>query len=121
MLKGYELAVVLLLALLTTACESGNKHALSLSPSSSNSADIARCEQELQALKKINSTKYAELNGKFEQVMSGAVGYANVRGIVDPATQNAVDALYHFRSANLCAEIRTRMLEGLVSQSGVNQ
>jgi len=84
-------------------------------------ADIARCEKELMALKALSNSNQTELDGKFEHVMSGAASYANVRNVVDPETQRAVDALYHFRSAKVCAEIRSRMLESLVAQSGVAQ
>jgi hypothetical protein len=120
MAKRYELVCLVLMTLLTAGCESGRNSASHSLAQNSNENDIARCEKELQALKTFNSQKYAELDGKFEQVMNGAASYAGVRGIVDPATQHAVDALYQFRSAKVCAEIHAKMLESLVAQSGVN-
>lgn len=73
----------------------------------------------MHALKGINGHKHTELDSKFEKVMRGAASYASVRPVVDPSTQTAVDALYQFHSAKVCADILAMMLESLAAQPGV--
>lgn len=74
------------------------------------------CHDELQALQKIDSKRYAERKAEFGRLMAGAALYAGVRGAVQPQTQDAVDSLYKFRADKLCADIGQDVLHGLVQK-----
>ncbi|WP_249226267.1 hypothetical protein [Entomohabitans teleogrylli] len=79
-------------------------------------SNMGRCEQELKALATVDPAKHTELNARFGKVMRGAVGYSDVRKVVNPETQNAIDALYKYQAVKLCAEIRDSMLKALSSK-----
>lgn len=74
---------------------------------------MERCKRELDALKKIDSLVYNKRKAEFDKLVSGASLYNGVRGDVDNYTQNAIDALYRFRSDKLCADIASDVLSGL--------
>ncbi|EDK8463347.1 hypothetical protein CSM97_000076 [Salmonella enterica subsp. diarizonae] len=76
---------------------------------------IERCRRELEALKKIDSIIYNKRKLEFDKLISGAALYSGVRKDVDDYTQNAVDALYRFRTDKLCADISSDVLSELSS------
>ncbi|AXX20533.1 hypothetical protein [Serratia marcescens] len=76
-------------------------------------ARMRHCNGELQALRKVDKKRYAERKVEFDRLMSGAAMYAGVRGSVQSRTQDAVDALYRYRTDKLCADIGQDVLNGL--------
>lgn len=77
-------------------------------------ARMRHCNGELQALRKVDNKRYTERKVEFDRLMSGAAMYAGVRGSVQSRTQDAVDALYRYRTDKLCADIGQDVLNGLV-------
>lgn len=76
-------------------------------------ARMRRCQGELQVLQKVDGKRHAVLKREFDRLMSGAAMYAGVRGDVQSRTQDAVDALYRYRTDRLCADIGQDVLNGL--------
>lgn len=74
---------------------------------------MERCRRELEALKKIDSAVYNKRKAEFDKLVSGASLYNGIRSDVGNYTQNAVDALYRFRSDKLCADISADVLHNL--------
>ncbi|OMP56881.1 hypothetical protein BES32_23550 [Serratia marcescens] len=76
-------------------------------------ARMGHCNDELQALRKVDNKRYTERKVEFDRLMSDAAMYAGVRGSVQSRTQGAVDALYRYRTDKLCADIEQDVLNGL--------
>jgi hypothetical protein len=74
---------------------------------------MERCRRELNSLKRLDSAVYNKRKSEFDKLMSGASLYNGVRDDVGDYTQGAVDALYRFRAAKLCADISRDVLDGL--------
>lgn len=74
---------------------------------------MQRCHGELQALQKVDGKRYSERKMEFDRLMSGAALYAGIRGAVQSRTQDAVDALYRYKTDKLCADIGQDVLNGL--------
>lgn len=74
---------------------------------------MERCRRELDALKKIDNTVYTKRKAEFDKLMSGASLYTGIRNEVGNYTQSAADALYHFKSDRLFADIANDVLNGL--------
>lgn len=74
---------------------------------------MQHCHGELQALQKVDGKRYAERKVEFDRLMAGAALYAGIRGAVQSRTQDAVDALYRYRTDKLCADIGQDVLNGL--------
>lgn len=75
--------------------------------------DTERCRRELEVLKRTDSAVYNKRKAEFDKLISGALIYNGVRGDVGNYTQNAVDALYRFKSDKLCADISGDVLNSL--------
>ncbi len=118
-------AVVLFLTVFLGGCEStetvkpAQKNAVkvtdfSVSGDEMNEVErMERCRRELESLKRVDATVYNKRKAEFDKLMSGASLYNGVRNDVGNYTQGAVDALYRFRSAKLCADISCDVLDGL--------
>ena len=74
---------------------------------------MERCRRELDALKKINPQIYKMRKTEFDNLMAGAVIYNGVRNDIGDYTQNAVDALYRFKTEKFCADISADVLNNL--------
>ena len=83
----------------------------------SESRRLQQCQQELEALKTISPAAYAQQKREFDRIMSGAAQYAGIRQDVNNETQGAVDALYRYKAARVCATISQSVLNAL-SQRG---
>ncbi|HGM5459992.1 TPA: hypothetical protein ACKP09_005315 [Serratia marcescens] len=84
-------------------------------------ARMQRCHGELQALQKVDGKRYAERKVEFDRLMAGAALYAGIRGAVQSRTQDAVDALYRYRTDKLCADIGQDVLNGLARTGSVGR
>ncbi|EJH1485125.1 hypothetical protein NCS89_004909 [Escherichia coli] len=116
--------LVLLTGMLLGGCESkpgikplqqttGSKPVSSSGDRLDDVEKMERCRRELEALKRIDSAVYNKRKAEFDKLVSGASLYNGVRSDVGNYTQNAVDALYRFRSDKLCADIASDVLAGL--------
>jgi len=74
---------------------------------------LQQCQQELEALKTIAPATYTVQKREFDRIMAGAAQYAGIRQDVNGDTQGAVDALYHYKAARLCATIGQSVLDSL--------
>ncbi|MGX8939552.1 hypothetical protein ACWWJF_01525 (plasmid) [Symbiopectobacterium sp. Eva_TO] len=83
------------------------------------SAMLNRCSKELEALKQINPEEYHRRKAAFTRLMTVASQYASVRNDVNAGTQGAVDSLYQYRSAIMCADISHTLLTALSDKGGV--
>lgn len=71
---------------------------------------MQNCQKELEALSGLDSTKYGHYRAAFDAIMSSAAAYFGVRSQVRNDTQNAIDALYDYKTRRVCAEIHQTLL-----------
>lgn len=74
---------------------------------------LQQCKKELDVLKTISPKLYAQQKQEFDRIMSGAAQYAGLRQDVNSETQGAVDALYRYKAARVCATISQSVLDSL--------
>ncbi|EAU2710450.1 hypothetical protein OE847_003749 [Salmonella enterica] len=84
------------------------------------SSAMESCSRELAALKRLDNRLYNRRKVQFDRLMYGASLYAGLRTEVAGSTQEAVDAMYRFRTGRLCAEISRDVLEALARQGDGN-
>ncbi|MFZ4832292.1 hypothetical protein [Rouxiella sp. Mn2063] len=82
---------------------------------------LQQCQQELEALKTIAPATYTVQKHEFDRIMSGAAQYAGIRQDVNGDTQGAVDALYHYKAARLCATIGQAVLDSLSNRGELSK
>lgn len=75
---------------------------------------INYCRQALQSLKQINSNKALKYNDAFNNLVGAASQYNSVRTSISQSTRQAVDAMYQFKTAKLCADIDKELLDSLI-------
>lgn len=75
---------------------------------------IGLCQSELASLKQINPKAYAVKQAYFNRLVNNASVYSAVRGDVNAATKDTLDALYKFKTNQLCADIEREVLQGLI-------
>ncbi|KAF1366566.1 hypothetical protein [Yokenella regensburgei] len=79
---------------------------------------LAQCRRALTALRVVSPADYARRQGEFTRLLRGASVYTRVRADVDREITDTMDALYRFRTRELCGRIRHDVSEGLVRQAG---
>ncbi|EDI0160901.1 hypothetical protein CC666_23145 [Salmonella enterica subsp. enterica serovar Panama] len=84
------------------------------------SSAMESCSRELVALKRLDNRLYNRRKVQFDRLMHGASLYAGLRTEVAGSIQEAVDAMYRFRTSRLCAEISRDVLDALVRQGDGN-
>lgn len=72
------------------------------------------CQSELASLKQINPRSYAVKQASFNRLVNNASVYSAVRGDVNASTKDTLDALYKFKTNQLCAEIEREVLQSLI-------
>lgn len=77
---------------------------------------IGLCQSELASLKQVNPKAYAIKQANFNRLVSNASVYSAVRGDVNSATKDTLDALYKYKTNQLCAEIERDVLQGLIQR-----
>ncbi|OON40167.1 hypothetical protein BTJ39_09735 [Izhakiella australiensis] len=80
---------------------------------SSETLNLERCKAQLEALKTLAPNQYPRLNNAFRFIMNGAAKYASIRSETSAETQDTIDALYHYRSNLICAQIGQTMMNTL--------
>ncbi|WP_336798302.1 hypothetical protein [Erwinia aphidicola] len=75
---------------------------------------ITLCQRELASLKQLNPKAYTVYQASFNGLVNNAGVYGAVRGDVNVATRETIDALYKYKTNLLCAEIEREVLQGLI-------
>ncbi|RTP84550.1 hypothetical protein [Enterobacter asburiae] len=77
---------------------------------------ILTCQRDLDSLRQVNAKAWTSRKTDFEALVSGVSVYANVRGNVSGKTRDTLDALYRYKTNQICAQIERDVLEGLISR-----
>lgn len=72
------------------------------------------CQKELASLKTVNPRAYAVRKAYFDNLVKTASVYTAVRGEVNSLTKDTLDALYKYKTNQVCAEIERDVLNGLI-------
>ncbi|VXC89540.1 conserved exported hypothetical protein [Enterobacterales bacterium 8AC] len=83
-------------------------------PSEAKTNKISLCQSELVSLKQVSPRTYAVKKAQFDRLVSNASVYSAVRSDVNAATKDTLDALYKFKTNQLCADIEYDVLQGLI-------
>ncbi|HGM5493042.1 TPA: hypothetical protein ACKP1B_004754 [Serratia fonticola] len=75
---------------------------------------MSRCRSELASLQTISPRAYATRKVNFDNLVKNASVYSAVRGEVNPSTKDTLDALYKYKTNQICAEIGRDVLNGLI-------
>ncbi|MFC0225530.1 hypothetical protein [Serratia aquatilis] len=83
-------------------------------PADSKATKIGLCQSELASLKQISPRAYAAKQAEFNRLLNNASVYGSIRGEVNADTKDTLDALYKFKTNQLCADIQFEVLQGLI-------
>ncbi|HID4132802.1 TPA: hypothetical protein ACXE8V_003166 [Pluralibacter gergoviae] len=83
-------------------------------PSSAERGRIGLCQSELASLQKINPAVYAAKKASFDNLVRNASVYTSVRGDINAQTKDTLDALYKYKTNQMCGEIQRAVMEGLI-------
>lgn len=72
------------------------------------------CQSELASLKTISPKAYEARKAYFDNLVKTASVYSAVRGEVNAQTKDTLDALYKYKTNQVCAEIERDVLNGLI-------
>lgn len=75
---------------------------------------MSQCQSELASLQTINPRAYAARKASFDSLVKNASVYSAVRGEVNSSTKDTLDALYKYKTNQVCAEIGRDVLNGLI-------
>lgn len=75
---------------------------------------IGLCQSELASLQKINPAVYAAKKASFDNLVRNASVYTSVRGDINAQTKDTLDALYKYKTNQMCGEIQRAVMEGLI-------
>ncbi|QGH60609.1 hypothetical protein [Serratia proteamaculans] len=75
---------------------------------------MAQCQHELTALQQVAPDAGQRLKGQFDQLLRSAALYNQVRTSVNGDTRGTVDALFTFKSGEVCAQIRQALVDKLI-------
>lgn len=131
--KNLCLGVLFCSSLILTGCQNTDKKApqdksratavaavspkqVSASPSAAKMTKIDLCQSELASLRQINPKAYALQKAYFARLLSNASVYSAVRGDVNAATKDTLDALYKYKTNQICAEIEREVLQSLIQR-----
>lgn len=77
---------------------------------------IFTCQRDLDSLRKVNDKAWTSRKADFDALVSGVSVYASVRGSVSSKTRDTLDALYRYKTNQICTQIERDVLEGLISR-----
>lgn len=83
-------------------------------PAMNTGGDILTCQSDLNSLKHVNEKAWKVRNRDFDSLVASASVYAGVRTEVNGNTRDTLDALYRYKTNQLCARIERDVLDGLV-------
>ncbi|OMQ20485.1 hypothetical protein BMI79_18280 [Serratia oryzae] len=75
---------------------------------------LGLCQSELASLQSVNPKAYAAKKAYFDSLVRNASVYSAVRGDVNTQTKDTLDALYKYKTNQVCAEIERDVLNGLI-------
>ncbi len=79
---------------------------------------VASCRQALTSLNRINAARGIPLKRQFDGLVNAASEYSAIRAETAGDIRQTVDAMYEFKTARLCADIRKALLDSLVERGG---
>ncbi|WP_297203753.1 hypothetical protein [uncultured Pluralibacter sp.] len=83
----------------------------------SNEPDrVSLCQKELTSLKKINPMIYASKKASFDELVRNASVYTSVRSDIDVQTKSTMDALYKYKTNQICDQIQRAVMAVLISR-----
>lgn len=82
----------------------------------SSSSKMMLCQRELASLRQANPKAYAARKAHFDRLVSKASVYGGVRSEVNVVTKDTLDALYTYKTNQLCVDIERDVMQGLVRQ-----
>jgi hypothetical protein len=77
---------------------------------------IDLCRREMISLKQLNPKAYTAYNTNFDLLVTNSNAYNTVRGEVSPQTKETLDALYKYKTNQICAEIERAVLQALIQR-----
>ncbi|MBH2766590.1 hypothetical protein I5Q31_05640 [Serratia marcescens] len=77
---------------------------------------LARCQNDLNSLKQVNNKAWVARKQQFDRLVSGASVYTNVRAEVNGKTRDTLDALYRYKTNQLCAQIERDVMVNLIAR-----
>ncbi|WP_127956901.1 hypothetical protein [Serratia microhaemolytica] len=77
---------------------------------------IGICQSELASLKRINPKAYEAKQAYFNELVNNAAIYGAVRADVNEGTKDTLDALYRYKTNQLCSEIEREVLQSLIER-----
>lgn len=87
---------------------------LSGSATSDDRDRVSLCKRELNSLQKINPAVYSAKKASFDGLVRNASIYTSVRGDVDVQTKSTMDALYKYKTNQVCDQIKRAVMTGLI-------
>ena len=87
---------------------------LSGSATSDDRDRVSLCKRELNSLQKINPAVYSAKKASFDGLVRNASIYTSVRGDVDVQTKSTMDALYKYKTNQICDQIKRAVMTGLI-------
>ncbi|HBE9179031.1 TPA: hypothetical protein KNH08_001901 [Serratia fonticola] len=75
---------------------------------------ISLCQSELASLKQVNPKAYVVKQSQFSRLVNNASVYGAVRGNINVSTKDTLDALYKYKTNQLCSDIEHEVLQGLI-------
>lgn len=85
-------------------------------PPEAKTNKISLCQSELASLRQVSPKAYAAKKALFDRLVSNASVYSAVRGDVNAGTKDTLDALYKYKTNQLCADIERDVLQGLIQR-----
>lgn len=92
----------------------GTKDSVGRGDTAGNNNGLTLCRNDLNSLKQVNEKAWQVRQKDFSALVAGASVYARVRGDVNGNTRDTLDALYRYKTNQLCARIERDVLDGLV-------
>lgn len=75
---------------------------------------IGLCQSELASLQKISPKTYAAKKASFDNLIRSASVYTAVRSDINAQTKDTMDALYKYKTNQMCSEIERAVMDGLI-------
>lgn len=83
-------------------------------PAPAERGRIGLCQSELASLQKISPKAYAAKKASFDSLIRSASVYTAVRNDINAQTKDTMDALYKYKTNQMCSEIERAVMDGLI-------
>jgi hypothetical protein len=91
------------------------------SPASEGGSKVTQCNNELLALKTINTAEYSRYHREMTQLVTSGQRYMNVKGEISSDINDIMTPRYQFGMANLCWKIRNALSQSLLTEVDIPQ